>query len=103
MGKKPDKSKAKNCIRNFDKFCKKFRYEPFDRQKEFHESDAIYRLFGDGEREGRAVSGHAEQRTAPCHASCCFGYPWIGPDHVVAAVGRVVTTHYGASLYQIRE
>ena len=50
---KPDKSKAKNCIRDFDKFCKKFQYEPFERQKEFHESDAKYRLFGGAAGPGK--------------------------------------------------
>ncbi len=53
MGLKPDKSKAKYCIRDFRKFCRKFQYEPFDRQQEFHDSLAKYRLFGGAAGPGK--------------------------------------------------
>jgi hypothetical protein len=53
MGIKTDKSKAKQCIRDFDKFCRKFQYKPFDRQREFHESEAKYRLFGGAAGPGK--------------------------------------------------
>jgi phage terminase large subunit len=53
MGIKPDKSLAKKCIRSFKEFCKKFGYAPFDRQKEFHDSAAKYRLFGGAAGPGK--------------------------------------------------
>jgi hypothetical protein len=53
MPSKADKSLAKKCIRDFDKFCKTFRYEPFTRQREFHNSEAKYRLFGGAAGPGK--------------------------------------------------
>jgi phage terminase large subunit len=53
MSSKADKSLAKKCIRDFDKFCKTFGYEPFDRQREFHHSEAKYRLFGGAAGPGK--------------------------------------------------
>ena len=53
MRSTPDKSLAKKCIRNFDEFCKKFKYTPFDRQREFHDSAAKYRLFGGAAGPGK--------------------------------------------------
>src|ERR1700693_5958487 len=53
MASKPDKSLAKKCIRNFDEFCKRFQYAPFDRQIDFHDSQAKYRLFGGAAGPGK--------------------------------------------------
>ncbi len=53
MRSKADKSLAKKCIRSFQEFCNKFRYEPFDRQREFHDSEAKYRLFGGAAGPGK--------------------------------------------------
>src|SRR5579872_6964993 len=46
MSSAVDKTLAKKCIRGFKEYCKKFGYSPFSRQKEFHSSEAKYRLFG---------------------------------------------------------
>src|SRR6202167_6380088 len=48
-----DKALAKSCIRDFEKFCLAFRYEPFARQREFHDSSAKYRLFGGAAGPGK--------------------------------------------------
>jgi hypothetical protein len=53
MTPKPDKTKAKKCIGSFKEYCKKFGYQPFSRQKEFHDSSAKYRLFGGAARPGK--------------------------------------------------
>jgi len=53
MCAKADNSSAKKSIRNFQEFLKKFKYKPFPRQKEFHDSDAKYRLFGGAAGPGK--------------------------------------------------
>jgi len=53
MASKADKTLAKKCIRDFKEFFKKFGYTPFDRQKEFHKSEAKYRLFGGAAGPGK--------------------------------------------------
>src|SRR6202162_2522796 len=53
MSSKADKSLEKKCIRSFKEYCKKFGYKPFARQKEFHDSDAKYRLFGGAAGPGK--------------------------------------------------
>ena len=53
MSSKADKTLAKKCIRSFKEFCRKFNYEPFNRQKEFHDSAAKYRLFGGAAGPGK--------------------------------------------------
>jgi hypothetical protein len=53
MPSKADKSAAKKCIRNFGEFCKRVGYSPFPRQKEFHDSQAKYRLFGGAAGPGK--------------------------------------------------
>src|ERR1700694_6278092 len=53
MRSKADKSLAKKCIHSFQEFYNKFRYEPFDRQREFHDSAAKYRLFGGAAGPGK--------------------------------------------------
>jgi hypothetical protein len=53
MRSKADKTLAKKCIRDFDKFCKTFKYEPFPRQLEFHTSEKKYRLFGGAAGPGK--------------------------------------------------
>ncbi len=53
MSSKVDKSLAKKCIRDFDKFCKTFKYKPFPRQLEFHTSAKKYRLFGGAAGPGK--------------------------------------------------
>src|SRR5216683_5773011 len=53
MPSKEDKTRARKCVRSFKEFSKKFGYGPFDRQKEFHDSDAKYRLFGGAAGPGK--------------------------------------------------
>jgi hypothetical protein len=53
MPSKEAKGLAKTCIRKLDEFCTKFKYEPFVRQLEFHESKAKYRLFGGAAGPGK--------------------------------------------------
>src|SRR5215472_6078160 len=54
MPSREDKAAAKKkCIRKLDDFCRKFKYEPFPRQLEFHESGAKYRLFGGAAGPGK--------------------------------------------------
>jgi hypothetical protein len=53
MRKKSDKA-AKKSFRGFKEFCKRIGYEPFPRQREFHDSGAKYRLFGGAAGPGKS-------------------------------------------------